>query len=77
MQILIKCLCDSGVNYISRYLASMDSGYAILFGSEGWQSLCERAADGSINDANDLASRINRYVLFNVYSFCSIIFCVL
>lgn len=44
----------------------MDSGYAILFGSDGWQSLCERAADGSINDANDLANRINRYEIFIV-----------
>ncbi|XP_077300386.1 phosphofurin acidic cluster sorting protein KrT95D isoform X2 [Arctopsyche grandis] len=55
-------LVPLGVNYISRYLASMDAGYAILFGGEGWQSLCERAADGSINDANDLVNRINRYV---------------
>lgn len=50
----------SGLNYISRYLASIDSGYAILFGGEGWHNLCERAVDGLMTDVNDLSNRLSR-----------------
>lgn len=50
------------MNNISRYLSSVDAGYSLLFGGDGWQTLCERVADGSIGDASEMSSRINRYV---------------
>lgn len=49
-----------GVNYISRYLTSVDAGYSALFGGDGWLSLCDRAADGSLQDTSDITTRINR-----------------
>lgn len=33
-----------GGSTIARYLSQMDQAYAVMFGSENWYQLCERAA---------------------------------
>ncbi|XP_059609911.1 phosphofurin acidic cluster sorting protein 2-like isoform X1 [Phlebotomus argentipes] len=55
-----------GSSAISRYLSAVDATYGAMFGSDGWQQLCERAigpdpAQSKI-DVIEVTNRVQRYL---------------
>ncbi|XP_026760900.3 phosphofurin acidic cluster sorting protein 2 isoform X2 [Galleria mellonella] len=51
-----------GSNAVSRYLCTLDGGYAALFGGDAWPMLADRAADAPLHDLAEISSRIARYL---------------
>lgn len=55
-----------GSSAISRYLSAVDATYGAMFGTDGWQQLCERAigpdpAQSKI-DVVEVTNRVQRYL---------------
>lgn len=51
-----------GSSTIARYLSQMDQNYAMVFGSENWYQLCERAATAAAAAAGNMTA-VNATVL--------------
>lgn len=58
-----------GSNAISRYLRNVDQSFGILFCTETWSQICERAANAVSSDSpqlkcdiTEITSRINHYL---------------
>lgn len=56
----------TGSSSISRYLSTIDSSYASMFGNESWSQLCESAASVEPVQAKpeiqEIVNRIQRYL---------------
>lgn len=55
-----------GTSAIARYLATIDSAYGSLFGTESWQQFCDRLATldttDTKNDGIEVINRLQKYI---------------